>query len=220
MVRQDFPLMAIFGPPGAGKGTLCQLAADRYGAIHLSTGQMFRNAISSGNELGLRVKNLLANGILVDDQTTNEIVAETLAHPRLANAPLVILDGYPRTIGQKIFLDEIAELDKIVLVTAQPDELVRRISGRSTCSSCAAIYHDQLRPSQFAHKCDNCQGTLVKRSDDNPETARERINDYNELTAPVLAAYQTQQAIVKIEPLDLKAAERQFLALVKEMVKG
>ena len=142
----------FIGPIAAGKGTQAEIISKKYGFLHLSTGQIFRDAIASGSELGMKVKSIIDSGFLVPDALTNEIVKDMLGKIDLSKG--FILDGYPRTINQVHALDDMLselgiELDDAVMITIPEDEIVRRISGRFSCAKCGQNYHDEFNKTKI-----------------------------------------------------------------------
>ena len=176
--------LALFGPPGAGKGTQAKRLAEAHGLAHLSTGDLFRAAIREGTDLGTQVDALLKAGELVPDETTNGVVAERLAS--LDGG--FVLDGYPRTTAQaEWLLAHLAEagtpLDAVVSLRVPEDELVQRLSRRRTDAETGAIYHLDFNPPPADVTADR----LVHRPDDQPEAIRHRLSVYHRDTAPVEA---------------------------------
>lgn len=185
--------LILLGPPGAGKGTQAQWLKDTYGIPQLSTGEMLREAVAMGTEVGREAKSIMEAGKLVSDDVINRIVAERIDQPDCAGG--FILDGFPRTIPQAEALDRmLAErglaLDAVVEIKVDNQALVERISGRFSCGKCGAGYHDSFKPTAVAGICDVCGGTeFVRRKDDNAETVAARLAAYEAQTAPLLPYY-------------------------------
>jgi adenylate kinase len=185
--------LVLLGPPGAGKGTQAQWLKDTYGIPQLSTGEMLREAVAKGTEVGREAKSIMEAGKLVSDDVINRIVAERIDQPDCAGG--FILDGFPRTIPQAEALDRmLAErglgLDAVVEIKVDNQALVERISGRFSCGKCGAGYHDSFKPTAVAGVCDVCGGTeFVRRKDDNAETVAARLAAYEAQTAPLLPYY-------------------------------
>jgi adenylate kinase len=198
-VRMTLHRAFIFlGPPGAGKGTQSKRVAKQWGLLHLSTGDMLRDAISRGTDLGRVARPLMERGELVPDGLVMKMVEERLKQDDAANG--FVFDGFPRTIPQAEQLDEILEkrgFGKPVVVEFFVDEedLIRRLSGRRTCSIGGEIYnlHD-ARP-KVEGICDRDGGKLVQRPDDRPEVVKERLRAYGRQTKP-LAQYYRQQGVL------------------------
>lgn len=183
--------IVLFGPPGAGKGTQASLLSEKYGAAHISTGDILREAVANKTEVGLRAKGFMDKGELVPDEVVIAIVKDKLAS---IGDQGFILDGFPRTIAQAQALDialvEIEKpLDAVVNLQVDEDELVRRLSGRRVCPSCGEPYHIDSKPPKVEGVCDKCGAALIHRADDQPEAIRNRLRVYNEQTSPVLGYY-------------------------------
>ena len=182
----------LMGPPGAGKGTQATRIVDAFHIPHISTGDMFREAISQGTPLGLQAKAIIERGDLVPDDITIGLVKERLSQPDCARGYL--LDGFPRTIHQAEALKDLGpEIDRevalVVDISVPDEELVRRISGRRVCPKCGASYHVQdMKPAQDGI-CDRCGSPLVQRKDDNEASLKIRLENYYKQTAPLQAFY-------------------------------
>ena len=183
----------LMGPPGAGKGTHATWIAKDYNIPHISTGDMFREAMSSGSELGNKIKDIVNRGDLVSDELTCALVKERLSKPDCANGYL--LDGFPRTIAQAEAFDkmgeEIGRAPNLVLNIACPDGLlIGRIVTRRVCPNCGASYNIvSLKPKKEGI-CDLCGSQLVQRKDDNEESFKIRLANYYKSTAPLLDFYE------------------------------
>jgi adenylate kinase len=194
-------ILLLIGPPGAGKGTQAKLLASTYGIPHISTGDMFRDHLTRGTELGKSVKAIMAAGGLVTDDITNAMVKERLGQPDVA--PGFILDGYPRTTAQAEFLDTLLEgRDQITRVVSYevPEELVvERISGRRSCPKCGATYHVSANPPRRAGYCDRDDVGLIQREDDKPENVKKRMQEYADKTWPLKRFYEERGLVSEIE---------------------
>ena len=201
----------FIGPIAAGKGTQAEIISKKYGFLHLSTGQIFRNAIASGSELGMKVKSIIDSGFLVPDALTNEIVKDMLGKIDLSKG--FILDGYPRTINQVHALDDMLseleiELDDAVMITIPEDEIVRRISGRFSCAKCGQNYHDEFNKTKIAGVCDNCGShDFIRRNDDKPEVIKTRLQHYYSEVEPIVEFYKKQEKFLKLEATNLSIEE-------------
>lgn len=185
--------LILFGPPGAGKGTQGALLAERFGLFRLSTGDMLREAVRAGSELGRRAQGIMAAGELVPDALILAMVREVMESDTAANG--VVFDGFPRTTAQAEGLDtllvELARpLTAVLVLRVDDEEIVRRLSGRRSCPACGAIFHVETEPPRAEGRCDACGGALVQRADDAPDTIRRRLAVYREQTEPVLAHYR------------------------------
>lgn len=186
--------IVLFGPPGSGKGTQAGILEARYGAVHISTGDILREAVASGSEIGLRAKSYMDRGELVPDEVVIAIAREKLSS--IGNDGFV-LDGFPRTIPQAEALEAVLgdlgkPLEAVVNLDVDQEELIRRLSGRRVCSRCGEVYHLESKPPRESGKCDKCGGNLVQREDDKPEAIRNRLEVYREQTAPVLDYYRSK----------------------------
>ena len=187
--------LVMLGPPGAGKGTQAKLIAKQFGVPHLSTGDMFRDAISRNTEIGRLAKPIIERGDLVPDDVVMKMVEERLRQPESSGG--VILDGFPRTLPQAEKLDRALEQlgwgKPIVLdIQVEPEVLVRRLSGRRTCSVGGEIYNVHELPPTVPEICDKDGGDLVQRADDRPEVIRQRLLAYEFQTKPLSDYYQRQ----------------------------
>jgi adenylate kinase len=195
--------LVLLGPPGAGKGTQAALLKERYGVAHLSTGDMLREAVAAGTEVGKEAEGIMARGQLVPDGLINRLVAERIARPDCAEG--FILDGFPRTIAQAAALDELLaernlKLDAVIEFAVDDEALVDRIAGRYACAKCGALYHDSARPTTSPGKCDACGSPeFVRRADDKPETVRARLRAYHAQTAPLLPYYRDKGLLVTVD---------------------
>ena len=194
----------LLGPPGAGKGTQARHLVDTCGMVQLSTGDMLRDAKSSGSEMGLKVAEVMARGDLVTDDIVIGLIREKLSQ---ANAGGFIFDGFPRTLGQAVALDALLtecgqSLDSVIEMKVDDVALVARITGRSTCASCGEVYHDITKPQPADGKCVNCGGTeFSRRADDNAESLRQRLMEYYKKTSPLLGYYFAHDKLVSVDGL-------------------
>lgn len=196
-------ILILLGPPGAGKGSQAKLIVDEFKIDHISTGDIFRKNIKEETKLGLKVKDIIARGDLVSDDLTNELVFDRLSNEGSKNG--FMLDGYPRNINQAEALDKWLkennkELTEVILIDADVDVLIDRISGRRICKNCGATYHVTNHPTKVEGVCDVCGShDIVQRPDDNEETARERIEVYNRQTSPLIKYYEQSGKLLKFD---------------------
>lgn len=188
--------LILLGPPGAGKGTQSDFLAREYGLNKLATGDMLREAAASGSELGNSVKQVMDSGGLVSDDIMINLIRECINDEASANG--FILDGFPRTTAQAEALDEMLDaegksLDHVIELEVQDDILVERVSGRFSCAKCGAGYHDSFKQPKVAGTCDECGSQQFKRrDDDNASTVSKRLEQYHEMTAPLLPYYKAK----------------------------
>jgi adenylate kinase len=177
------------GTPGAGKGTQAKLLAGRFGAVHISTGDMLRAAVQNGSKLGKEARRYLDQGLLVPDEVVVGLVEERLGAPDAAGG--FILDGFPRTVPQAEQLDAMLArhgnpLDAVLHIVVPQQEALSRLASRRTCQQCGAMFQVASAP----ERCDRCGGVLGQRDDDQAETAQRRMQVYDKETAPVLGYYR------------------------------
>lgn len=181
----------FLGAPGAGKGTQADIVAKKLGIPTISTGNMLREAIKNGTELGLKMKQYTENGQLVPDDVIMGIVAQRLAEPDCAKG--YILDGMPRTTAQAEALEKIGiEIDDAISIEIDDEVIEERMEGRRVCEHCGASYHIHANPSKVEGVCDSCGGKLVIRKDDAPETVKERLRVFHEQTEPIKGFYEAR----------------------------
>jgi adenylate kinase len=190
-------LAVMLGAPGAGKGTQAVRLAARYGVPAISTGDMLREAVAAGSDLGRRVKAVMEAGELVSDDLMIDIVRERVARPDAAKG--FVLDGFPRTLRQAEALDAVMDGRSLTIVNiAVPaEEIVRRLASRRVCGSCAAI----ADPTGALTACAKCGEALVQRADDREDVVRERLRVYERNTAPLLEYYRARPTFKAIDGL-------------------
>lgn len=196
--------MILLGPPGAGKGTQAKMISALLGIPHISTGDILRDAVKSGSELGKKVKEIMERGDLVPDELMDRIVENRLKENDCRNG--FILDGYPRTVKQAESLEKILEnlnekLDIVILVDVSEDDVVRRITNRRICPKCGKVYNlivPNLKPSED-ELCDLCKVKLIQRDDDKEETVRRRYRVYMESTSPLIEYYDKKGILERID---------------------
>lgn len=191
--------LIIFGPPASGKGTQAPFLTEKYGIPHISTGQMFRKVTQSNTELGFKVKAILDKGQLISDQVTNEMVEKRLSMPDTKEG--FLLDGYPRTVNQAIFLDELLErngtkLDFAIDLCCDEDIAIKRITGRRMCPTCGKIYNIYYSKPLTEGICDIDGSVLTRRADDTEDIAKKRREIYNQSTAPLIDYYKNKGNLI------------------------
>ena len=180
--------LVLLGCPGAGKGTQAEKLSKHYGIAHISTGDLLRDQIARGTELGKKVSKIMEEGGLVSDEIVSSMLAERIKDDDCKNG--YILDGYPRNLAQAEGLEAITgPLDKVICIDADDSVIVDRMTGRRSCPECKAMYHIKYNPPKTEGVCDNCGAKLVQRKDDNEETVVNRLKVYHETTAPLIEYY-------------------------------
>lgn len=200
--------LVFLGPPGAGKGTQAKQLASARGLLHLSTGDMLRDAIAKGTPTGKKAREFVDKGFLVPDEVVDALVAERLAGKDAGKG--WILDGYPRNKSQAEALRRLgAELSGVLYLHVDDERLVKRISGRRSCPKCGAVYHLEAKPPKTAGACDACGTALVQRKDDEEKVVRDRLEVYHRNTAPLVRFYEEAGLLRRIDgdrPIDTVSA--------------
>lgn len=192
-------ILVFLGPPGAGKGTQAKLLSQRMGFLHLSTGDLLREAVKNQTPLGKKAKEYMDRGELVPDELIVQLIEETM--PKDGN---VILDGFPRTVNQALALEEMLKdkgekISKVLFFDVPDEVIIDRLSGRRVCSKCGAVYHVKYNPPKVEGVCDLCGGSLVQRDDDKEEVVRRRLEVYRKQTQPLIEFYQEKGIIYKLD---------------------
>ena len=190
--------LILLGPPGAGKGTQAVRLVKHYGIPQISTGDILRKAVKDGTELGTLAKKYMDKGELVPDEVVIGIIRDRITEPDCEKG--YILDGFPRTIAQAEALDEMLEkmgarIDHVVNISVADEEIIKRLTGRRTCSNCGAGYHVLFDPPKQEGICDKCGGKLIQRDDDKEETIRARLEVYRQQTEPLIKYYEAKQLL-------------------------
>ena len=213
----------LLGAPGAGKGTQAAYVAQKLKVAHIATGDLFRQAIERGTELGRQAKYYMERGILSPDELTIQMVLERLSAPDSKSG--VVFDGFPRNLKQAEALDgalaqQAKAIDRVVYIKVPEEELLRRLSGRLICRNCQMPYHATDSPPQVWGKCDKCGGELYQRPDDNVETVKKRLDVYFAETAPLISYYAKSEKLIEIdgEGSVAEVGERVITALKKEVI--
>ncbi|NIZ62820.1 adenylate kinase [Sedimentitalea sp. CY04] len=208
----------LLGPPGAGKGTQARHLVETRGMIQLSTGDMLREAKSSGTEMGLKVAAIMDAGKLVTDEIVIGLIEEKLAAEPGAG---FIFDGFPRTLAQADALAALLaklgqSLHTVIEMRVDDEALVKRITGRFTCGDCGEVYHDETKPTAEADKCDHCGSTnMVRRADDNEDSLRTRLMEYYKKTSPLIGYYYAKGDLRPVNGLaDISEVQNSIKAIL------
>ena len=214
----------LLGPPGAGKGTQARILHDRCGIPQIASGDLLRAAVMEKTALGVEASSYMDRGQLVPDDLVLRLIAERIAREDARVG--FILDGFPRSVKQAEALALMigaqgVALDKVVAVNVPDEELVKRISGRRTCSKCQTMYHVVFEPPKVAGVCDKCGGELYQREDDAEETVRERLKVYAETTRPLIEHYGRTGILSQIDGLGTPdEVERRLLGALDGLVRA
>ena len=192
----------LLGPPGGGKGTQAERIVEKYGIPHIATGDILRDAVAKGTELGKKAKEYMDRGELVPDEIVIGIVKERLKQPDCEKG--FLLDGFPRTIKQAEALDEMLKelgkkIDAVIYIDVPEEEVVKRIAYRRVCRNCGAVYNLIYSPPKEDNKCDKCGGELYQRDDDREEVVRQRFKVYMENTAPLIEYYERRGILYRVD---------------------
>jgi len=194
--------LVLLGPPGAGKGTQAELLMADFDLPYYATGNILRDAIASGTELGVQAKEIVESGELVPDELIGRVIEERLDSAEAEDG--FLLDGFPRTIGQAEMLEQALEkrgrgLTAVLLIDAPDEEVVRRLSGRRTCVKNNHVYHVDFDPPKIEGVCDQDGSRLVQRDDDKPETVKKRLRVYHDQTEPLIHWYEDRGLLRRFE---------------------
>jgi len=195
-------LIILLGPPGAGKGTQAERIVRDNNLVYIATGDILRQAVKTETPLGRKARNYMDQGQLVPDELVVEIVKDRLTNFDCLKGAL--LDGFPRTVSQAVFLEQVLpdikqQVDLVLSLEVAEEELIERLTGRRVCSDCGATYHLKFKPPQVRNVCDQCGGDLYQRDDDSLETVNERLQVYREQTEPLIAFYTEKELLCRID---------------------
>jgi len=210
----------LLGPPGCGKGTQAKMLTEKYHIPQISTGDILREAVKNKTPLGLEAKTYMDSGKLVPDDVVIGIIQDRLKQPDCEKG--FILDGFPRTVVQAEALDDTLKtmgkkIEHAISISVDEEELLRRLTGRRTCRSCGAMFHILFNPPKKEGICDKCSGELYQRDDDKEETIRNRLNVYNQQTAPLIDYYQKKELLRTIESV---GKIEDIFRKIEEVIKG
>lgn len=217
-VTAPAPVLILLGPPGAGKGTQARMLEQSFGLVQLSTGDLLRAAVAAGTDAGIKAKTVMDAGGLVSDDIVLAILKDRLADADCAKG--VILDGFPRTIGQAAALDELLreagqQINAAISLDVDDAQMVARIAGRFTCKGCGEGYHDTFKVPAVAEVCDKCGGSdMVRRADDTAETVTSRLEAYHAQTAPLIDYYGSKDALERVDAMGAIEAIAQELGAI------
>lgn len=188
----------LLGAPGAGKGTQAEVICNRYNIPAISTGNIIREALKTGTEMGLKAKSYMESGALVPDEVVIGIIKERIVKDDCKDG--FILDGFPRTIPQAEALDKMGIIiDKVIDIEVPDEKIINRMSGRRVCEKCGASYHLEYKKPKVEGICDACSGTLIQRKDDHPDTVKSRLDVYHSETEPLKDYYEKQGKLTVVE---------------------
>jgi len=205
----------FFGPPGAGKGTLAAVVAPELDLEHVSTGDMFRSEAQSGSDLGKQLQEIMNSGKLVPDELTIEIVKKKMLS---LGEKGIILDGFPRTVDQAKALDEMLieinrKVNLLVYLNVSTEVITKRLLGRLVCEKCGENFNEYFKPPKEDGVCDACQGKVYKRTDDTKESIVQRLDQYQQKTAPVKDYYEAKNLTKNFE------ADRGVMEIKEDLIQ-
>jgi len=192
----------FLGAPGSGKGTQAAYVAQELNLVHIASGDLFRQAVEQGTDLGMQVKSYMEKGVLVPDQVTIQVVLERISAPDCE--PGVVFDGFPRNLKQaealdKALVQKAKAIDKVVYIRVPEEELIKRLSGRWVCRNCQTPYHAIDSPPKVWGRCDKCGGELYQRPDDTVEVVKKRLEVYFTQTAPLIGYYNRPGKLLEMD---------------------
>lgn len=212
--------LVLLGPPGAGKGTQAKKLAVTLNLPHISTGDILRQNVKDGTDLGKQAKGIMDKGLLVPDDLVAKMLDERFNNPDISNG--FILDGYPRTLAQAKTLDQILsnkgkKLDSVVYLNSSDQTIINRLGGRLVCSKCGSNFHVINMPPKVKGLCDNCQAALYQRSDDNETTVRKRLEVYKKEVASLIEYYAKTE---KLHSLNADLGAEVVLSQIIDLAGG
>lgn len=210
--------LVLLGPPGAGKGTQASAIVEKYNIPHISTGDIFRENIKAGTDLGKEAKGYMDKGLLVPDEIVVSIVKDRLTHDDCKEG--FLLDGFPRTVNQAVdfdarLMDMEVQLDKVINIDTNPEVLIERATGRRICKECGSTYHVKYNKPQVEGICDHDKEPLFQRDDDKEETVKKRIEVYVDQTQPLIDYYSKKSLLFNVN--GNKSIDEIFEDIVNEL---
>jgi len=210
----------LLGAPGAGKGTQAKKISEKCGIPHISTGDMFRETSASGSDMGKQLQSFMSAGKLVPDDLVIEIVKTRISRQDAVSG--FLLDGFPRTNGQAEALDKALKasgrkINKVVSITVNEEEVVKRLSSRRVCVSCGATYNLMSNMPKKNDACDSCSGKVIQRADDNEATVRNRLEVYREQTSPLIEYYKKSNLLSEVD--GMKSVDEVFKSICEVIGK-
>jgi len=204
----------MFGPPGSGKGTYASRLSAELSIPHISTGDLVRDEIKNLTEMGKRINDYSARGLLVPDDLICQVLQKRITQPDCASG--FILDGFPRTIAQAQELAKISGTDLVINLDVPDTVIIERLASRLTCRSCGAIYNKRFLKPRIEGVCDRCEGQLYQREDDRPDVIEQRLHVYRKETQPLIEYYHAKN---KVRNVSNKEAGVPPEKIVKEIIK-
>lgn len=209
--------IAVFGPPGSGKGTYASRLCQKLATPHISTGDLVREEIKNGTEIGREIEGYTKRGELVPDDTIIELLKRRISQPDCLSG--FILDGFPRTIPQAEALEKIASL-KVVINLDVPDAvIIERLSSRLTCRNCGAIFNERFLKPKVEGVCDKCGGELYTRDDDKPNVIQERLNTYRRQTQPLLDHYRARGLVENVRNTEAAVPPEKIINQIMKIIE-
>jgi adenylate kinase len=210
--------IAMFGPPGSGKGTYASRLNETLHLPHISTGDLVRQEIKDGTKIGKEIEDYSKRGLLVPDDTIVGLLKKRISQPDCSSG--FILDGFPRTIPQAKALEKIAAMNVVINLVVPDQVIIERLSARLTCKSCGAIYNRLFLKPKAEGICDKCGGQLFTRDDDKPAVIQKRLNTYREQTQPLLAYYKERRLIEDVHNNEAGTPPEKILKEILKITKS